>query len=26
VAWTITKIKEINPAGTPLCYFVQVMR
>lgn len=25
-AWTITKIREINPAGTPICYFVQVQR
>lgn len=25
-AWTITKIREINPSGTPICYFVQVMR
>lgn len=26
VAWTITQIREINPAGTPICYFVQVRR
>lgn len=26
VAWTITAIREINPAGTPICYFVQVQR
>lgn len=26
VAWTITAIKEISPAGTPICYFVQVQR
>lgn len=26
VAWTIVKIREINPAGVPLAYFVQVMR
>ena len=26
VAWTIVAIREINPAGTPICYFVQVRR
>ncbi len=26
VAWAITQIREINPAGTPICYFVQVQR
>lgn len=26
VAWTITKTKEVNPAGTPICYFIQVRR
>lgn len=26
VAWTIVAIREINPAGTPVCYFVQVRR
>lgn len=26
VAWTIVKIREINPAGTPLAYFLQVAR
>lgn len=26
VAWTIMKIREINPAGTPIAYFVQVSR
>lgn len=26
VAWTIVAIRDINPAGTPVCYFVQVRR
>lgn len=25
-AWAIVDIKEVNPAGTPICYFVQVRR
>lgn len=26
LSWTIVAIKDINPAGTPVCYFVQVRR
>lgn len=26
LSWTIVAIKDINPAGTPICYFVQVRR
>jgi len=26
LAWTIVAIRDINPAGTPVCYFVQVRR
>jgi len=26
VAWTIVAIRDINPAGTPVCYFIQVRR
>jgi len=26
LSWTIVAIKDVNPAGTPICYFVQVRR